>query len=140
MIQLRTLALAITCCLGFASLVQAQTSRPKKSAPEKWAVVKVGSSYQVLLANKVDALKKKLAQDDRDKLANWTKAKKQARKSGRDFDDPKPKKTKLKVISKRLNSETAAKERKSKLEEKERKKREGSKRSRSRPRSRPSTE
>lgn len=136
MIFLRNFVLAVVCCFGLVSAVEAQTSRPK-SAPQQWSVVKVGSIYQVIKSNELSTLKKRVAKADKKQLDDWNKAKKAARKDSREFKTPKPKKTKIKVISKRLKSKRAANERRVELENADRKKRERSERSRSQPRSRP---
>ena len=135
--KLRILALVFSFCLGLVTLGEAQTSLPRTSAPATWAVVKVDSSYQVILSSAVKNFKKELAKSDKMKLGEWNKARREARKKRRRFDAAKPKKTKFKLISSRFSSKSEANARKLALEEEDRKKRERSKRARSRPRSRP---
>ena len=138
MSQLRIVALTLSCIFGFIGIGEAQTSRPKSSVRDnKWAVVKIDSTYQVIEASKVKALKKEVANGDKAKLKAWKKAKSEARKNRSGFKTPKPAKTKFKLISSRFTSKSKATAHKLELEAKDRKKRERAKRARSRPQSRP---
>lgn len=105
--------------------LQVESQKDKKAPTTRYAVVKVGTSYQVKPATAVKELRKQLDAEYKQALKAWQEAKKAAAKNKEKFSDPRPRKQRAKVLSDSFKSAADAQEYIAKLQEKEKAKRRG---------------
>ena len=99
------LAVALLSVVGSSALAQS----PPKAKKVVWSVIEVGADAKILDTKEVKPLKKELAANYKQELANWTAEKKAAKKEKRKFETPKPTETKLKLLKGGFKKEEDAK-------------------------------
>ena len=104
-----TLPLLVLVLTSFA--LQAQGKQGKREKPQKaetWAVVQVGEQAQVVTSSSAKGMKKRVASEYKRALKQWETDKKAAKKNKQPFEEPRPEKQKVKVLSSRLKSREEA--------------------------------
>jgi hypothetical protein len=125
----RTLLLIALLRVGAAPVAEAQGAKPKPDKDEKAEkaekpdvlVIDVDGQLQLTSASKFREFKKELERKHKQAVKDHTAAKRAARKNKEAFDDPKPKKPKVKVLSKKPLSQEKAEELMAQIEEERRK-------------------
>ena len=112
--------------LALASFtLQAQGKQGKKEKPQKaetWALVQVGEQAQVVTTSAAKGMKTRVSNEYKRALEQWEADQKAAKKNKRPFEEPKPQKQKVKVLSSRLENREAAEKWLQKWEAKKRQK------------------
>lgn len=120
-------AVATAAICGLPSLARANPApsiavvlpvQGKKAKPTKFVVVKVDSALQVAAADKVKELTQAADAKYKRDLRAWTESKKLAAKSKQKFSEPKPKKSRPKVVSPSFKTEAEAQAHVAKMTEK----------------------
>ncbi|MBN1418777.1 MAG: hypothetical protein JXP34_08365 [Planctomycetes bacterium] len=76
-----------------------QRAAAKKATPEFYCVVRVGTEYQIVKKTELEAFKKKLESEYKEKVKAYEEAKAAARKDKRKFEDPRPVLYRVTVLS-----------------------------------------
>ncbi|RMG10666.1 MAG: hypothetical protein D6731_17045 [Planctomycetota bacterium] len=126
MLRVLTLAMvffcvALTPVLGKDRPTKKGPKAEQKAEKPDVIVVDVNGKLQLTSYSKLKEFKKKLMEDYKRAVKEYSAAKKKARKNKEAFDEPKPKKPKVKVLSRRPLSQADAEALLAKIEEERRK-------------------
>lgn len=99
-------------------LSPAASAKVEGEKPTLYAVIQIGESLEVIPAAEVKERKESTAAADKAALEKWGADKKAATKAKEKFDEPKPKKTAVKVHGAKFKTMDEANEAKAKIEAK----------------------
>lgn len=92
------------------------SEKAKKTANEKYAVVRIGDNVRMVKLAELADLRKEVDDKFKRDLERWDEAKKSAEKEKKKFTRPKPVKQQVKVLASNLAGEEAAKKKKDEFE------------------------